>query len=100
MVANFLTRWKELCANWTFGLRELKLKITDRGKPLDSLVSKSRILASTENEQKALKVPGFDCKELSWIEDGLRYLRALRCLKIEMKFHVKCVRDVLQTKIA
>ncbi|KAK0630025.1 hypothetical protein B0T17DRAFT_207995 [Bombardia bombarda] len=68
--------WGELCEYWSVGLRGLRLKI-DLGQE-DAYSSPSSSSSSSSS-------PFWICEQCGWVDGGLRKLRALRSLEVELK---------------
>ncbi|KAK1480446.1 hypothetical protein CTAM01_14388 [Colletotrichum tamarilloi] len=80
-----LKEWIELCEHWSFGLRGLRLKVLIGGGIFEPTAPFSALKNNAEAQAMGLgsKTTRPDPRP-EWIEEGLRKLRALRRLEVEL----------------
>ncbi|KAM0335296.1 hypothetical protein ACHAQA_000341 [Verticillium albo-atrum] len=77
-----LKEWMTLCDLWAEGLRGLRLKILIGTGPVDPCVAFSELNGSAESQ--AMDIFCDPEPRPAWIEEGLRRLRGLRSLEVEL----------------
>ncbi|KAL0935088.1 uncharacterized protein CTRU02_209679 [Colletotrichum truncatum] len=77
-----LKEWIDLCGCWTNGLRGLRLKILIGG----GIFEPAATFAALNNnaEAQAMDISHFPDPKPEWIEEGLRKLRALKQIEVEL----------------
>ncbi|KAG7104110.1 hypothetical protein HYQ44_015422 [Verticillium longisporum] len=78
-----LKEWTALCDGWADGLRGLRLKILVGGGPVEPAVASTRLNGESAELQIADVFRDPEPRP-AWIEEGLRRLRGLRALEVEL----------------
>ncbi|KAK2011388.1 hypothetical protein LZ32DRAFT_498671, partial [Colletotrichum eremochloae] len=81
-----LKEWVELCDHWASGLRGLRLKVLVGGGLFEPTVTFAALDGNAEAQALGL-VPGTATRREpvpEWIEEGLKRMRALRRLEVEL----------------
>ncbi|KAI2619029.1 hypothetical protein GGS26DRAFT_595718 [Hypomontagnella submonticulosa] len=80
--------WKELCKAWSTGLRGLRLKILSGGGASGGVAAArgvSWVVAGLpERGAPTVRVRDSEGRVEGWVEKGLKRLRYLRCLEVEL----------------
>ncbi|OTA86675.1 hypothetical protein M434DRAFT_15770 [Hypoxylon sp. CO27-5] len=77
--------WRELCGAWAGGLRGLRLKILSGGGSGTGAAGVSWVVAgSPQRGAPTVNVRDSDGRAELWIENGLKQLKRLRCLEVEL----------------
>ncbi|KAI1415091.1 hypothetical protein F5Y13DRAFT_12031 [Hypoxylon sp. FL1857] len=77
--------WKELCGAWAAGLRGLRLKILGGGNSAAGAGGVSWVVAgSPQKGAPTVNVRDLNGKAELWIENGLKQLKRLRYLEVEL----------------
>ncbi|KAM0288008.1 hypothetical protein ACHAQH_000076 [Verticillium albo-atrum] len=77
-----LKEWTALCDFWAEGLRGLRLKILIGGGPVEPSVAFAQLNGNAESQ--AMTIFCDPKPRPAWIEEGLRRLRGLRALEVEL----------------
>ncbi|KAK2042497.1 hypothetical protein LZ31DRAFT_567171 [Colletotrichum somersetense] len=81
-----LKEWIELCGHWASGLRGLRLKVLVGGGPLEPTTTFAALNGNAEARALGLATGIAALREPApeWIEEGLKQMRALTRLEIEL----------------
>ncbi|KAI0007185.1 hypothetical protein F4779DRAFT_521380 [Xylariaceae sp. FL0662B] len=78
----FADEWRELCEGWGPGLQGLRLKIVGGDNAYGAFVARSLC----QNEGRTVEVRDSEGLAQGWVEHGLKLLRQLRRLEVELVF--------------
>ncbi|KAI1374288.1 hypothetical protein F4677DRAFT_175773 [Hypoxylon crocopeplum] len=86
----YAEEWRELCESWAAGLKGLRLKILSGGGGSGAVVGTVSwvVAGSPQKGAPTVDVRDADGNAEDWIENGLKQLKQLRCLEVEL-----CVAD-------
>ncbi len=89
--AERLPHWEELCGLWSDGPRTLRLKIeletgyfAGSKRTGTSGPTRQCYFRESGSGGSAAVPPGWSCEPYQWIDEGLRQLRGLRRLEVEL----------------
>ncbi|KAI2467070.1 hypothetical protein F4781DRAFT_423561 [Annulohypoxylon bovei var. microspora] len=81
----YVDEWRELCGAWAEGLRGLRLKILSSGGGVGTAGGVSWVVAgSPQRGAPTAGVRDEEGKVEEWIENGLKQLKRLQCLEVEL----------------
>lgn len=86
LAGRYVDEWRELCGAWSEGLRGLRLKILSSGGGVGTAGGGVSwvVAGSPQRGAPTAGVRDEEGKVEEWIENGLKQLKRLRCLEVEL----------------